>query len=104
MLEYPSKKIPQVLVVDAMKTDKSLEKVVKTIQDSETVYRDILPVSVEVQRYSNQIFNYLTVVEVEGVRKQIVTLYNATSTEVKQISVIEIKTETSATYSKEMIT
>lgn len=92
------------LVVEAIKRDQSLEKVVKTIQASETVYRDIVPVSVEVQKFSDTIYNYLTVVEVEGVRKQIVTLYNATSTEVKQVSVTEVKTETTSTYNKQTVT
>lgn len=70
------------------------------IQSSDTVYREVLPVSVEVQKYSDQIYNYLSVIEFEGARKQIVTLYNSTSNEVKQVSSTEIKTQISSTYTK----
>lgn len=60
---------------------------IQTVQQSDSAYQNVVPLSVNVESYSKEISKYTVVMEVEQVRKQIVTIYNATSATVKPISV-----------------
>lgn len=60
---------------------------IQTVQQSDSSYQNVVPLSVKVESYSKEISKYTVVMEVEQVRKQIVTIYNATSATVKSISV-----------------
>ena len=72
----PTITVPQILIPKVVKTDKELGNVVENIQQSDPIYQTILPNSVQVETVSKTIKKYVSVVEVEGVKKQIVVLVN----------------------------
>lgn len=72
----PTITVPQILIPEVVKTDKELGNVVENIQQSDPIYQTILPNSVQVETVSKTIKKYVSVVEVEGVKKQIVVLVN----------------------------
>ena len=96
--------VPQVLVPEVIKTDKVFKKIVTTIQKSETIFSQVLPVSVNIEKIDDVVEKYVTVMEAEGVKKEIVTLYNKETKVYSTISTKEISKEVVQTYSKEETT
>ena len=72
----PTITVPQILIPEVVKTDKELGNVVENIQQSDPIYQTILPNSVQVETVSKTIKKYVSVIEVEGVKKQFVVLVN----------------------------
>lgn len=72
----PTITVPQILIPEVVKTDKELGNVVENIQQSDPIYQTILPNSVQVETVSKTIKKYVSVIEVEGVKKQIIVLVN----------------------------
>ena len=62
------------------------------------------PVSVKVEKIDDVVEKYVTVMEAEGKKKEIVTLYNKETEVSTTISTKEIKKEVVETYSKEETT
>lgn len=100
----PTITVPQILIPEVAKTDKDLGNVVENIQQSDPIYQTILPNSVQVETVSKTIKKYVSVVEVEGVKKQIVVLVNGETGEIKPISTTEIPKEIIQIYIKQTTT
>ena len=96
--------VPQVLISEVIKTDKVFEKIVTDIQKSETVFSQVIPVSVQVEKIDEVVSKYVTVMEAEGTKKEIVTLYNSDTEVSSTISTKEISKDVVQTYSKEETT
>ena len=60
--------------------------------------------SVEVQKYDKTTSKYISIIEVEGVKKQIVILYNQETGTVKPVSETVIPEVVETGYSKETVT
>ena len=87
------------LIPEVIKTDKVFEKIVTDIQKSETVFSQVTPVSVQVEKIDEVVSKYVTVMEAEGTKKEIVTLYNSDTEVSSTISTNEISKDVVQTYS-----
>ena len=100
----PTTIVPQVLIPEVIKTNPQLETVVISIQQSTTIYTNVVPLSVVIEVIDSTYQKYVTVMEVSGIRQQIVTLYNVITKDAKTLSTKEIKTTVVQTYTKQTVT
>ena len=63
------------LIPQVIKTDKVLSTIVKKVQKTEVSYKNIVPLSVSVEKIDDKVSKYVTVMESKGVKKQIVNFY-----------------------------
>lgn len=78
-----------------------MKEVVIKVQ-TETKYTNVVPISVAVENVDDKLVKYVTVIESEGVKKQVVNFYNVETQEVKTISVKDVQV-VPRTYVKEVV-
>jgi hypothetical protein len=101
---YPTTVIPDVAVVEAVKSDLGLKTVLTVIQQSKTEYVSAVPLTTEVQVLSGSVTKYTVVLDLKDHKDQAVYLYDSATKNTTTVSVTTISSNTSSYYVTETST
>ncbi len=83
---HPVTTVPQVVISSQIKTDVQLQTVITQIQKSDVTLINVLPETIQIQQLSDTVTQYISVISISGVEKQVVSLFDSTTNVVTVIS------------------